>query len=236
MRTPQIVLTIGRNAPAIAIPGVSQIRGVLIDNPSGAWLLLRPSNDYIPPYTIGFARSFDGAMSSISIEFPSSGPAGQVTTFAGDAPIVVLDSEPVGNNAGVSGGTPFVERFTPVASSFTQHFITTLSTYDSAILNAVNGKRYRVLSAFVALQPFFSVPPTGYDSGVSYGTYVGVTGEEFATGKLSPANRTAQHLFPEGLDLPVGGTNGFGVGSIRLYGQADFADTSLSLTLTYQLI
>lgn len=157
-QTPVIQLTLGVNAPALSIPGVAQVRGILIDNPSGAWLLLRTTGDYIAPYTIGFARSFDTGHASVAIEFPSSGPAGQVTTLAGDRPRVILSSEPVGNSSGASAeGRSFVEQFTPVlTASVGQTVPTSTGIQNQTAIAAVANRRIRILNIVACLFPFSS--------------------------------------------------------------------------------
>lgn len=144
MRTPTITLApIGTAYPALAIPGVGQIRGVLIDNPSGAWLLLRPTNDYIPPYTLGFARSFVGGVASVDVSYQS--PAGQVSTLAGDPATIILDTEPVPDSSGSSSGTPFVGGFTPnlyASVSGSSQAGTILAT----LIAGIAGKRIRLMT------------------------------------------------------------------------------------------
>lgn len=108
MKTPTIQLApIGRNYPGLALPGVEQIQGVTIDNPSGSWLLVMPPGDYVAPYTLQWSRGYSQAMSSIDILYVQ-GPAGQRSTLEGNTPSVVLDSDP----AGFSDGVPlaFVTR------------------------------------------------------------------------------------------------------------------------------
>lgn len=232
MRTPQIVLTIGQDEPALAIPGVSQIRGVLIDNPSGAWLLLRPSNDYIPPYTIGFARSFSAAMASVAVEFPATGPAGQVTTFAGDEPIVVLDSDPVGNNAGVSGGSPFIAQFTPILSSNKIIPITTSLGGGTLLFTAVPNKRYRLWTIDVMLGGFISLPPAQdpIDVGVTYFVNSNPGGTTFVAGRVGPGHVESSHNYPNGLDFPIS------VG-ISAVGYVEWGiDTNITVNATASLI
>lgn len=229
MRTPQIVLSpIGTNRPSLSIPGVSQIRGVLIDNPSGAWLLLMPTRDYIPPYTIGFSRSFEGGHASIDILFPSAGPAGEVTTFAGDPPLVVLDDEPVGNSVGASTGTAFVKQFTPVLSTDDDFSVPVSGLATQNVFASVANQRYRLMSCIVSYNIVSGAPviPT-FDSPVGFAVRNNV--DEFFTGIISPAMPVFSAVFPAGLDAAVG----FPIG---ITAKAYWADSAIRVRMSAQLI
>lgn len=232
-QTPRIILTLGTNAPALSLPGSEQIRGALIDNPSGAWLLLRTTNEYIPPYTLGFARSFEYGHASIAIEFPSTGPAGQISTQQGDNPSVKLFSIPIPNSAGIA--SQFVEQFTPL--------LTVEGTATATINNlggggipillqaAVANKRIRLYQAMFSISPFQGQPPKPYDSGITWM----IARAQFTDtirmvqGRVNLAHPVDRATYAPGLDFPVGA----GMQCIAI---ADFADTFVEVIVTYQII
>lgn len=152
-QTPLMSLPIGRDQPALSIPGNQQIRGITIDNPSGSWLRLRPTGDFIPPYTIGFMRSFEYGHASIAIEFPETGPSGQISTEAGNNPTVQLFSEPIGSAAGSTAGVPYIEQFTPILSETTLGTVTVSTGLAAVALIPAPpvGERNRVLTLRAAI-------------------------------------------------------------------------------------
>lgn len=99
------------NAPGVSFVDIGlpagQARGIIIDNPSGSWLRLYPTFDYIPPYTLQWSRAFDGGVSSLRV-MVENGPAGQLSSTEGDDVTVYLDSHPVSTSAGVTD--QFVNR------------------------------------------------------------------------------------------------------------------------------
>lgn len=226
MRTPQIPLSpIGQSFPNLAIPGVAQIRGVLIDNTSGAWLLLRPTNDYIPPYTIGWARTFTGGVASVSVSYES--PAGQVSTLSGDPAVIVLDTEPVPASSGSTQGTAFIEQFTPTLSDGGSE-LATVTGIQAGILAPVPGKRYRLLTVNVSL-----LPDPGMDSPITWSIRTWLGGANFdlsvvgGNGYISPM-QPSQSQEPR-IDFAIG--TGIGIAA-----QAMWEDAYIDTFLTYQLI
>lgn len=68
------------------------ISGIVIDNPTGAWLKVSGINDYVPPYTQGWARPVVPAAIAIDVVFTAQGPAGSASDFIGDPiDVTVLD-------------------------------------------------------------------------------------------------------------------------------------------------
>lgn len=228
-QTPRIQLTLGVNAPALSLPGPDQIRGALIDNPSGAWLLLRTTNEYIPPYTLGFARSFEYGHTSIAIEFPSTGPSGQVSTQVGDRPSVILFSVPIPESAGIR--TPFIEQFTP---------ITTVDGVGTATVNnlgapialqaAVANQRIRLYQVSFTLSPFQSVPGPAYDSPVAWTiSQIGPNTNRRVEGRVSTIAPIDFRTYTPGLDFDLGA-------GMQCIAVADWADTPVEVIVSYQLI
>ncbi len=233
-QTPRIPVPINVNAPALSLPGSDQIRGVLIDNPSGAWLMLRTTNEFIPPYTIGFARSFEYGHTSIAIEWAATGPAGQISTLAGEAAAVQLFSDPVGNSSGnSSGGKSFIEQFTPVIYSFDQAFVvTSVGLQNQVMFPPVANKRYRIFTIDVTIGAFVSIPPanTPMDVGIGYNVETINSQDQIAIGRVWGGQRESQRSFPAGFDCPVGD-------GVQFDAQVDWgADGGITVIATAQLI
>lgn len=223
MRTPQIVLSpIGQAFPAISIPGVGQIRSVLIDNPSGSWLLLRPTNDYIPPYTIGWVRSFIGGVASVDIVYEA--PSGQVSTLQGDPAIVVLDTEIVADSAGSSSGAGFISQFTPVQRAVFSQTITQSASVTGTLIAAVPGKRIRILTIDV------TKTSTTRDGSITYGFIEnGVPLQNVVSGVVDTANPSREHVYSSGIDLAIGS-------SLTYSFTAAWSSLACFAIATYQLI
>lgn len=101
MSTQSFQLAVGESLLAASIPA-GQIAGITIDNPSGFWLQLFPTRDLIPPFTIGYARSFTSRLANIDIRVQSQPTYGVIFSSAvGTGPIVTLYAEPVGYAPGV---------------------------------------------------------------------------------------------------------------------------------------
>ena len=57
------------------------IRGVTVDNPSGSWVLLQPTNQFIAPFTFGWSSTLLPGSQVISASYVI-GPTGQaISTF-----------------------------------------------------------------------------------------------------------------------------------------------------------
>ena len=112
MRRTVSLAPIGTDRRQLVLPNAWEIASVVVDNPSGSWLLLS-TGDYIPPYTLGWALSFRVLLGSVDVLY-RNGPAGQISSIAGDAPTVYLSSDFVGDSPGrASGGGAFVTRDQP---------------------------------------------------------------------------------------------------------------------------
>lgn len=230
-QTPRIQLTLGTNAPALSLPGNEQIRGALIDNPSGAWLLLRTTNEYVPPYTIGWARSFEYGHASLAIEFPSTGPAGQVSTRQGDRPSVKLFSVPIPNSAGVTSS--FIEQFTPntlVTKSDLVSF--SLGILAGTLFAAQANKRWRLIAFAANCMAFTSTPFASFTSHSGYqlhiyGSLVPTAVDfSFHVGPIPPVGLPFQNVQID-----------FGVGEAVLYDLTpDWADVAAGHYYIAQLI
>lgn len=83
------------------------VRGIVVDNPSGSWLRLSTTGEYIAPYTIGWARPLPQAATSVSLT-AGDGPSGQLGTTEGDTVHVWLHNDEVASSPGVTD--QFVNR------------------------------------------------------------------------------------------------------------------------------
>lgn len=226
MRTPQMVLApIGTDQPAISIPGTDQIRGALIDNPSGSWLLIQPGNTYIAPYTIGVALTFPGGITSLSVLY-GDGPAGQVSTLQGDPPVIQLDTQPVEPSAGTASGAAFIAGFTPQLTRWTGRQICTVSAgYNATLLAAIPNKRYRILYASL-----FDFSIDGLWQGDA-SLFARIDGGLTVTIGLVLTPEKGQHsiTFPKGLDCEVGA-------AVTIDGQAPWADVAFGAQIVYEIV
>jgi hypothetical protein len=228
VKTTIYVTPLGVDKIAVSLPGIEQIRGMLVDNPSGSWLQIFPSRDFVPPYVLGYARSFPSGHASIDIRF-TNGPAGQVSTLQGEAPTVIIDSNPVGVSEGSPSGAPFVQDFTPVLSSFRVVATTTVAT-TTTLLAAIANKRFRLLTFALAANtgafPFISHGQSRVKWRLLAGTNSSTDG--ILSGSLGPNDELSRE-FVSGLDVPINTP-------INLYHAADFASRTLTVTLSYQVI
>jgi len=83
---------------AISLP-TGPMRGIEIDNPSGAWLYIPSLETFVPPYIVGWSYSFPYQVSAIDI-IAGNGPAGQLGTAQGEAVVVYLTDEPTVTSEG----------------------------------------------------------------------------------------------------------------------------------------
>jgi hypothetical protein len=94
-----------------ALPGSSIVaaslqsgltRSVRIDNPTGAWLILRTTNEYVRPYSIAFARVFSWLVANVTVDFAANGPDGTQSVSLGDPITVTLYDDRDTSEAGVT--------------------------------------------------------------------------------------------------------------------------------------
>src|SRR3990172_7611323 len=151
----QRIIPVGQNLESAALP-VGPIRSIEIDNPSGQWLQLFPTYDYIAPYTVGFARTFQTTVQTITIQ--RNTPAGQIGTQQGDAVKVWLDSEPATAD---SDGLPFIERFTPVITAQSVQTIPASVGVNGFIVAGIANRRIRLLTISATM-----LVGSNWDSGI----------------------------------------------------------------------
>ena len=98
-----------RIAPSIGASIISwapgfAMHGLLIENPSGWWLLIQPGNYWVPPYTFGWRQSLDG-INAVSIS-SNPGPGNLVSSNTGQPFIATAQTESVSDTAGYTTLAP----------------------------------------------------------------------------------------------------------------------------------
>lgn len=201
------VIPVGTNLRSWVLPGGAQITAVTIDNKSGSWLLIPQDNTYIAPYTLGFAHNFSPSLLRIDILFVD-GPAGQVSTLAGDPPLASIYDAPLAESAGVaSQGAGFIVGFTPV-----QHFLALITILSigvgvtGTLIAGIPNKRTRLLSIGITTLIYGSAGATHYDVYAnSHWILTEVSsGDIVESALIGRDNMNYQSLYPEGLDIAVG--------------------------------
>lgn len=221
----QFIRAPGVNFESIALSS-GQINSVQIDNPSGSWLQLFPTRDWVPPYTLGFTRTFLGAVQSVRI-VAGDGPSGQVGTTDGDDVVVILTNVPMGNAQGSPNGAPFIDRFTPVLTNWQFLFATTSGQLGN-LLPAQVGKRYRLWTVNVGRTPQTVGLDVSEDS--PFVVYLQTPAfTRFHMSQLGPANEHVAAEFSEGLDFPLGE----GVDS---HAFSEWMTCGFNLVVTYSVI
>lgn len=82
------------------------IAGIIVDNPTGAWLKISSIGDFVPPYTQGWSRPVIPGASAIDVTFETQGPAGSASDFIGDDINITILDEPVETSNGQSIAAP----------------------------------------------------------------------------------------------------------------------------------
>ena len=206
--------------------GYQQIRGVIVDNPSGSWLYMPEITGYCPPYTKAWSIDVNPTVASISFLF-RDGPAGQVSTLQGDPIQVTLFDTPVGNSPGIASGGGFIEAFTPVLLAETQ-LTTSIGGTTGVMLAAVTNKRYRVLTATLVYTEDTLTPRDSGQSVVLFASPASIV-TNIRLRLAGMEHYVDDRVFPLGLDLPKSG-------GINYAEQCDWANADVTFTITYQLI
>lgn len=212
------------NLEAISL-SAGETRGVIVDNPSGSWVQLFPTFDWIAPYTLGYTRTLPNSAANVSIRYQTTGPSGQVSTLAGDPIRVWLDTGDVGNAPGIASGAPFVEQFTPVEYNSDANVATVSGTGSTNIIPASAGRRIRLWQIDVRSQPDTS--QVG-DSPVSWeiGPATGNVAMRLIT---SSDNLSVTRTFPGGLDFEIGE-------SLDYQAAGHWADVGIDITVAWSYI
>lgn len=232
----QRIVPVGSDLNSAALP-VGQIRSVRIDNPSGQWLRLFPTYDFIPPYTIGFARTFATTVQTITVR--RNTPAGQVGTQAGDPVTIWIDSDPAPAD---SDGMPFIEEFTPILVASLFPIVLATNGFNGVLLTGLANRRFRLLtiSMYLAVSINWSGSLGGVtgpgpvyigDCGVLVGVLDDLASPTVALYTRLERGRTADHRsFPGGIDFAVG--RGIFVSAAT----DGWATVAVNLAVSYQVI
>lgn len=103
-------LQIGVDGPNLTLPaGPKQIAGVTVDNPSGSWLRISPVEDYVPPYTMGWARTLSPASLSVNVRWTDS-PSGTPSSQIGYPAIVTVYDTPIPYSDGAASGAQEIQQ------------------------------------------------------------------------------------------------------------------------------
>lgn len=231
---------VGVDVQAFAIPGANQIAGILVDNPSGDWLLIQPGNNvYVPPYTIGWAHSFLPTTVSVNVLATTFGaaralpPAGQVSTLQGDPVTIRLYDEPIqdSNGTATTPAAGFINQFTPVLQATVFGFLIKLSGIGIAnIIPATPNKRIRILTSEINIAPNAALLSGELSSPAQYIVQETTLLTFRVTGFIGGMDKLIDtQIFPLGLDCAPG------VG-LQLVGSASWASVPVDISITYQLI
>jgi hypothetical protein len=197
----------GTNLISISLFNATPIKGVVVDNPSGGWLYIVELNDFVPPYTMAWARDLEYAGSALTIRYAIA-PATQVSTQFGDPYTVTLYSDPVGASAGVP--SQFIDQFNPIKLAFLTHTFTpgdVPTTFPFG--TAVTGGTKRIRVHQVSLKPDATVSPFG---GIIFTPIVGVLTTTAPSTPVMPDSRLRiagskthdETIFVPYIDLPIG--------------------------------
>lgn len=238
MRSSRFFQLPGVSFPAISMPG-SFIRGIEIDNSSGSWLFIPSLETYVPPFTIGWAFALPYGASSVDIVAGLNGPAGQISTTQGSGVTVYLNDADISASSGSADpsapttsapvtGVPFIEGFTPVISAGISAAVEYGFGLSTVLVAAVPLKRIRLLTLTAVLGGFPASPALIFDSGVTWEVKDGSSVVDLL-GHLLLDSPVDHRVFPLGLDVPVGQ-------GLQVIASSDFADSFMTLRITYQLI
>ena len=220
---------IGTDVIALTLP-VGEILGLRIDNPSGSWLLIQPINEYVPPYILGWTRSFSTAAASIDIRFVN-GPAGQISTRVGDPVRYTVDSLPLGISEGVASGNAvagFIEQFTPVIPVSLVDQTVSFSGTTLTIIPAVANQRVRLLSFSISYG--FGLAGGNHDTPIGWALLDTSVSTRFAGGMFGAGvSKESVRLYPAGLDFPVSR-------GVRVFAQGILSGDSVDIFASYQAI
>lgn len=97
----------GLDFDSIVVGTPKQVQSFTVNNPTGAWLWFELANEYIPPYTLNWARTLTPTASRITVRWRAVGPDGTPSVFLGDPATIVLHDD---GSAGSSNG----QQFTPI--------------------------------------------------------------------------------------------------------------------------
>lgn len=209
-----------------------KVAGIRIDNPSGSWLFvdiigMQLQNQFVPPYTIGWQSDPPYPVPEISVSFVD-GPAGQISTQAGDPITIWVYNRPIGN----SPGHPFITEFTPNFANIMAATDVPLSTGLSGnLIPGTAGRRIRLTAISVALGGF-PANPFSIRRAISPVTWTlidTVTFDNRLVGRVTPESPVDARSFVPGIDFPE-------FAALTFTASTDFADSRIGVSANSQLI
>lgn len=226
---PAIARFIGKAIGDDSLRGLSlssgaQILGMIVDNFSGSWIYIPQTQQYVPPYTAGWASIVSPANASLDFIY-QAGPIGLASSSAGSPAVVQLFGVAVQNSPGV----PIVPASPPILSAVISGIeISTTSQYTATLIPGVADQRIRLYNVIVRTG---SLPaPNGSTSLDS--TVIGTLFPSSATASTgipfmisNPVYGMALN-FPNGYDLPVGD-------SLQLVLGTEWANIGAHVAVTY---
>lgn len=116
------------------------INGIIVDNPTGAWLKISGINDFVPPYTQGWSRPVTPAAIAIDITFESIGPGGSSSDLVGEPISVTIIDQTIE----VSNGQPIAPP--GISINVTSAFVnfTNVSSQVAFLAAPDPDRRYRI--------------------------------------------------------------------------------------------
>jgi hypothetical protein len=218
----------GVNLVSISLFNATGIKGVEVDNPSGGWLYIVELKDYVPPYTLAWARTLEYTGTSLNVNYGIS-PAGQVSTTQGDPYTVTLYDEPITDSAGVPAPGQFISNFTPPTGVFSNAAnVNTNSIFSVQIAPAVAGRRYRVTSFGVTRWSQGTTNAIDSPFWVELATDAAGNNPKYRRG-IAQNEKGIGEAWAPGLDFEVGL-------ALRLNMQADWADVQVRYTVVALII
>jgi len=209
---------------SITLPDGSPSTAIEIDNRSGFWLQIYPGASFIKPYAVGVVVAFTVESPSVDVLFSVNGPAGQISTLAGDAvTVTVYDADEAPPS---SEGSPFLAAFTPTLSINAAVNAAFSAGTTGTLLAAVAGKRYRLFTArFQYIEDL--VTPIDSRATLVLQSTPGSALQEFM--EISPRNPIDRAVWSSGLDAPIGT-------GIQYIATGEWASSQTRLGVTYQLV
>jgi hypothetical protein len=104
------VVTSPGNAIVDAGIPAGEVAAIVVDNPSASWVWMPATNDFIPPYTLGWGMILPNRSASVNLQFPANGPDGTASVMLGDNIVLTLYDSDAARVSGVSNypGRQFV--------------------------------------------------------------------------------------------------------------------------------
>lgn len=196
---------------SVVVTEATVIHSFIIDNPTGQWLYIVDTQDYIQPGTMGFTNNLSNPSSSFIFQFvnpPSGGIAGSVT----GGPIVVRTYEfaqprnygsnyTAATSADISGVTAILNNHTTLLTSIQGNTgvggsletdLSVMIANTNPIASGFNTSQFNVLAASATL--LFTANPLSNQSILIYNN--NATGVVYIGSTVAGLNATIANAFP----------------------------------------